>query len=386
MKKYPYNRQIIDSKDIRAVEKVLKSKYLTQGPVVNKFEQALSKYVGSKFACATNSATSALHIACLSLNLKPGDELWTVPNSFVASSNCGLYCGAKIDFIDIDELHFNIDVDKLEIKLKKKVPKILVTVHLGGQPPEQEKIYKLALKYKFHVIEDASHALGAVRNKEKVGSCRWSDITIFSFHPVKMITTGEGGIATTNKKELYYKMSLLRNHGITRDQKFLKKKKLGFWYYEQHCLGFNYRMSDIAAALGISQLKKINFFLSKRKFLAKNYEKLLKNLPIKKQNILLNNKSSYHLYIILINLKKIKKKYNDIFNSLRKKGVLVNLHYKPIHLNPFYKKFGFKEGDFPVAEKYGRHAISLPLYVDLTIQDQKKIIKILKKTIFSEKY
>ena len=381
MKKYPYNKQKIFEKDILKVKKVLKSKLITQGPIVKKFENTISKFVRSKYASATNSATSALHVACLALDLKSGDELWTVPNSFVASSNCGLYCGAKIDFVDIDKNHFNIDVNKLKIKLKRKVPKILVTVHLGGQPTEQEKIWKLAKKYNFYVIEDASHSLGASRNDINVGSCKWSDITVFSFHPVKMITTGEGGMATTNSKLIYEKIEMHKNHGITRDQKKLKIKKLGFWYYEQQNLGFNYRMSDISAALGLSQFNKLKMFLKKRNYLAKNYNKLLNNLPIKKQKILLKNKSSFHLYIVLLELNKIKKNYNYIFNKLRSKGVLVNLHYKPIHLNPYYKKLGFKKGDFPVAENYGKRAISLPLYFDLKKKDQKKIVNIFKKVI-----
>ena len=379
MKAYPYNKQKIYKEDVNAVKNVLNSKYITQGPLVKKFEEKISKYVNSKYACSTNSATSSLHVACLALKLKPGDELWTVPNSFVASSNCGLYCGAKIDFVDIDKDHFNIDIEKLEKKLKKKTPKILVSVHLGGQPPEQEKIWHLAKKYKFYVIEDASHSLGSLRKNERVGSCKWSNITIFSFHPVKMITTGEGGVATTNDKKLYDKMQMFKNHGITRDQAKLNKKKLGHWYYEQQCLGFNYRMNDISAALGISQLKKLNFFLKKRQALAKNYNKLLKDFPVKRQKILDSNSSSYHLYVVLLDLKKFKYKYNYIFNKLRARGVLINLHYKPIHLNPFYKKIGFKNGDFPIAEDYGKRAISLPLYIDLTFKDQKIILKHLKK-------
>ncbi len=381
MKIFPYNKQKIYKEDIDAVKKVLSSKYITQGPIVKKLEEKISKYVNSKYACLTNSATSALHVACLALSLKPGDELWTAPNSFVASSNCALYCGAKVDFVDINENHFNIDIKKLEQKLKKKTPKILVTVHLGGQPPEQEAIWKLAKKYKFYVIEDASHALGASRNKVNVGSCKWSDITVFSFHPVKMITTGEGGAATTNSKKFYKKMELLKNHGITRNQKELKNKKLGFWYYEQQFLGFNYRMSEIAAALGLSQIKKLNKFVKIRNLLAKKYKNLIKDLPVKHQEIDLNNKSSYHLFIILLDLKKIKKNYNNIFNLLRKRGVLVNMHYRPIHLHPFYKNKGFKIGDFPIAEHYGKCALSLPLYIDLKFEDQKKIIKILRKII-----
>lgn len=381
MKKYPYNKQKIFKDDVLAVKKVLNSDFITQGPNVNKFEKNVSRYVEVKYACATNSATSALHIACLSLNLKPSDELWTVPNSFVASSNCGLYCGAKIDFVDINKEHFNIDLIQLENKLKTKVPKVLVTVHLGGQPCEQEKIWKLSKKYKFKIIEDASHALGASRKNEKVGSCKWSDISIFSFHPVKMITTGEGGMALTNNKNIYEKMKMFLNHGITRDKKKLKKKNLGFWHYEQHYLGFNYRMNEISAALGLSQLKKLNMFVKKRNILANNYKRLIKHMPLSYQKIIKFNKSSYHLFIVIIDRKKIKKSYNSIFNKLRKKGLLVNLHYNPIHLQPYYKKLGFKVNDFPISESYGRSAFSLPLYYDLTFRDQKKIVKTLLSVI-----
>ena len=381
MKKIPYNKQKIYKEDIKSLIKVLKSDYLTQGPLIKQFEKKISDFVGSKYSCATNSATSALHVSCLSLNLKPGDELWTVPNSFVASSNCGLYCGAKIDFVDINKDNFIIDVDKLEKKLTKKVPKILVTVHLGGQPPQQEKIWKLAKKYKFFVIEDASHSLGASRGREKVGSCKWSDITVFSFHPVKMITTGEGGIATTNNSEIFNSLKMFINHGITRERNRLRKKNLGFWYYEQQYLGFNYRMNELSAALGISQLKKLKYFVKKRNDLAKNYKKLLKDVPVKVQKIIDRNTSSYHLFIVLLDIKNIKRNYNYIFNLLRKKGVMINLHYRPIHLQPYYKKIGFKQGDFPIAENYGRSAISLPLYIDLSLNEQKKIIGILKSII-----
>jgi len=381
MKKIPYNKQKIYKEDIKSLIKVLKSDYLTQGPLIKQFEKKISDFVGSKYSCATNSATSALHVSCLSLNLKPGDELWTVPNSFVASSNCGLYCGAKIDFVDINKDNFIIDVDKLEKKLTKKVPKILVTVHLGGQPPQQEKIWKLAKKYKFFVIEDASHSLGASRGREKVGSCKWSDITVFSFHPVKMITTGEGGIATTNNSEIFNSLKMFINHGITRERNRLRKKNLGFWYYEQQYLGFNYRMNELSAALGISQLKKLKYFVKKRNDLAKNYKKLLKDVPVKVQKIIDRNTSSYHLFIVLLDIKNIKRNYNYIFNLLRKKGVMINLHYRPIHLQPYYKKIGFKQGDFPIAEDYGRSAISLPLYIDLSLNEQKKIIGILKSII-----
>lgn len=379
MQIFPYSRQKIFNRDIRYVSKVLKSDYITQGPIVRKFEKAVSTFVNVKYASATNSATSALHISCLALNLQKKNFLWTVPNSFVASANCGIYCGAKIDFVDINEDDFNIDINKLESKLQKtkKKPKILVTVHLGGQPTIQEKVWKLAKKYKFFVIEDASHSLGGKRNGNNVGNCKWSDITIFSFHPVKMITTAEGGMALTKSKEIYEKLELYKNHGITRDQKRLRKKKLGFWYYEQQYLGFNYRMSEISAALGLSQMHNLKKFLQKRNIIAKNYKRLLKGFPIKYQKIQKKNYSSYHLFIIVLE-KKYKKHYDKIFKFLRSKGVLINLHYLPIHLQPYYKKLGFKKGDFPSAERYSQTAMSLPIYPDLKIRHQKKIVKVLK--------
>ena len=382
-KKIPYSRQKIFKEDIKAVNKVLKSDFLTQGPVVGQFEKKICSMVKAKYAVGVNSATSALHISCLALNLGKKDIIWTVPITFVASANCGLYCGAKIDFVDIDKDTFNIDVNKLEKKLQKvkKKPKILVTVHLGGQPTVQEKIWKLARKYKFFVIEDASHSLGASRKNNPIGNCRWSDITVFSFHPVKIITTGEGGMALTNNKKIFEKINILKNHGIIRNRSKLKKKNYHFWYYEQQMLGYNYRLSDISAALGLSQLTKLKKFVKIRNQLAKNYNNLIMKMPVKRQKIDKNNISSYHLYIILLDLKKIKKNYNKIFSSLRKKGILINLHYLPVHLQPYFKKLGFKKGNFPVSEDYSSRAISLPIYPDLKFEKQKKIIKILKKII-----
>ena len=379
---YPYSRQTITKDDIKKVSEVLKSKFITQGPVVKKFENSISNLVGSRYASATNSATSALHIACLAIGLKKGDYIWTAPNSFVASANCGVYCGAKVDFVDVDKNDFNIDVEKLELKLKskKRRPKILITVHFAGQPTKQDKIWALAKKYNFYVIEDAAHSLGAKNKGILVGSCRWSDITVFSFHPVKTITSGEGGMATTNNLNLYKKMELFKNHGISRDQKNLKKKRLGFWYYEQHHLGFNYRMSELSAALGLNQMKYIKRFVAMRNKCAKIYGNLLKNLAVRFQKIHKDNYSSYHLFIIILE-KRFKKKYNNIFKDLRKLGVMVNLHYLPIHLQPFYKKFGFKNGDFPISEDYASRALSIPIYPGLKIKDQTKIKNILEKIL-----
>lgn len=379
---YPYSKQTITNEDVQKVSKVLKSKLITQGPVVKKFEKSIANFVGAKYASATNSATSALHVSCLALDLKKGDYVWTVPNSFVASANCAVYCGAKVDFVDIDENDLNIDIEKLEskLKLKKKLPKILISVHFAGQPTKQSQIWKLAKKYRFHVIEDASHSLGAKNKGNYVGNCRWSDITVFSFHPVKTITAGEGGMATTNNLNLYKKIELFKNHGISRDRKSLLKKNLDFWYYEQHLLGFNYRMSELSAALGLNQIKHIKKFVAMRNKCAKIYGDLLKNLEVRFQKIHKDNYSSYHLFVIVLE-KKFKKKYNNIFKDLRKLGIMVNLHYLPIHLQPFYKKFGFKNGDFPVSEDYASRALSIPIYPGLKNKDQKKIKDILEKVL-----
>ena len=381
----PYSRQYIDQKDINNVIKVLKSPLITQGKIVPKFEKKISKKCGSKFAFAANSATSALHLACMALEIKKGDIVWTVPNTFVASANCGLYCGAKVDFVDIDNETYNIDIDKLAKKLelakkKNNLPRALIPVHFAGQPTEQDKIWKLSKKYKFKIIEDASHSLGAVFKNEKVGSCRWSDLTIFSFHPVKMITTGEGGMVLTNNSKLSAKIEMLRNSGITRNQKLMKKQNQGSWYYEQQLLGYNYRMTDIQAALGISQLSKLGKFIKKRNQIAKRYNNLLKDLPIQTPRINTNSRSSFHLYVI--RLKDLSfRSYSRIFDELRNSGIGVNLHYLPVHLQPFYRSKGFKDGDFPNAESYSSEALSLPIYYDLSSKDQIKIVNKLKKAI-----
>ena len=378
----PYSRQLIDRKDIQSVIKVLKSDFLTQGPTVEKFEENLKKFCRSKFATSVNSATSALHISCLALGLKKGDYLWTSPISFVASSNCALYCGAKVDFIDIDLENFNIDIALLKKKLdiaqkKKKLPKIIVPVHMAGLSCDMKAIKKLSKKYKFKIIEDASHAIGSRYNGSLVGSCEFSDIAVFSFHPVKIITTGEGGMILTNNFELDRKLKLLRTSGI--DKKLDKKKlnKKGQWFYEQKLLGYNYRMNDISAALGISQLKKVGQFVKKRNLIASNYKVLLKDLPIKFQYIDNKNYSSYHLFIIRVP-KNIRKK---LFNKLRNNGFYVNIHYIPIHLHPFYKKIEFKKGMFPESEKYYNETLSIPIYPNLKLRSLKKVVNIIKKTL-----
>jgi len=377
----PYSRQSIFKEDIREVTKVLKSKILTQGNILDKFEKKISKYVGSKYAVAVSSASAGLHISCVALNLKKNDILWTVPNTFVASASCGLHCGAKIDFVDIDERSHNISIEKLEEKLKNskktnELPKILVPVHFAGQPTLQEKIYSLSKKYKFKIIEDASHSLGSKRFNYKVGNCKWSNIAVFSFHPVKPITTAEGGVITTNNKKHYEDLKILRNHGILRDYKKLKIKS--HWYYEQVKLGFNYRMNEIQAALGISQLKKLKKFNNFRNKAAKYYFKNLKNLPLKLPQIDKNNFCSFHLFVINFDENRVKKKYDLIYKELIKKKIGINLHYLPVHLHPVFRKFGFKKGDFPISEKHSRTAISIPLFYKISKGQQFKVIKVLK--------
>ena len=380
----PYSRQKISSKDISAVNKVLKSDYLTQGKTIEKIEKKICKLVKSKYGVASNSATSSLHIGCIALGLKPNQNLWTVGNSFVASANCGRYCGANVDFVDINPNTFNIDTEILEHKLKitpkKLLPKVLVVVHFAGEPVEMDKIYKLKKKYDFKVIEDASHALGAKIKKIPVGSCKYSDLTVFSFHPVKPITTAEGGIATTNNKELYLKMQMLKNHGITKDLNLLKKKNNAHWYYEQQLLGFNYRMNDMEAALGVSQLSQLKKFTLERKKIIEDYRKLLSNLPLKFQTLSKENTSTHHLCVLKFDLKKIKLKYKDLFNKLRKKKLGINLHYLPIYNHPYYQKLK-KYKKLRNTEDYSKSAISIPVFPGLTKKQQIRICKTIKKII-----
>tara|TARA_B100000686_G_C16705245_1_gene925850 strand:- start:280 stop:1443 length:1164 start_codon:yes stop_codon:yes gene_type:complete len=381
----PYSRQSISVTDCNNVLKVLKSSFLTQGPKVKEFEKKIKKFTGSKFAVATNSGSSSLHIACLALGVKKNDIVWTVPNTFVASANCAINCGAKIDFVDINNETFNISIEKLKNKLilakkNKKLPKVIIPVHLGGQPSEQKKIWKLSLKYKFKILEDASHSIGAKHYGNRVGNCKWSHITVFSFHPVKIITTGEGGISLTNNKDLNYKMRLFRDNGISRERKSLNKhKKKSIWHYEHLDSGFNYRMNDISAALGISQLKRINQFIKRRNQIAKLYNNLLKDIPIKTQKILPYNYSSYHLFIIQFDLKKTKLTYNQIFNLFRNNNYYVNLHYMPLHLSPYFKKLGFRKNDFPNSEEYQKKTLSLPIFYDLKKISVIKIVNLIKK-------
>lgn len=383
--------QSIIKSDVHAVAKVLQSNFLTQGPTIRRFEKIFAKYVKANYATTFNSATSALHASCFALNFKENDILWTVPNTFVASANCALYLNGTVDFVDINYRSGNIDLSLLEKKLKstkrKFLPKILVTVDFAGLPVQQDLIWKLSKKYRFKIIEDASHALGAKYKSFKVGSCNWNHITVFSFHPVKTITTGEGGMATTNNLFLYQKLQIFSSHGITKNQHNFKfkshdKKK---WYYEQHYLGYNYRMNEISAALGISQLKRIGTFVKKRNLIARYYSKNLNINNIILPNLDSNSCSSFHLYVIKVIGKKFKKIHFDLFNFLRKNKFFVQMHYLPVHLHPFYRKMGFRPGDFPNSEKHSNSAISLPIYPDLKKTQLDRIIKLIK-IFFNKKY
>ena len=380
----PYGRQEITKEDILKVEKVLRSDFLTQGPVVPKFEQAVLKYCGAKHAVAVNSATSALHIACLALNLGPNDYLWTSPNTFVASTNCGIYCGANIDFVDIDSKTFNMSVEALSTKLieaekKGKLPKIVIPVHFAGQPCDMEKIYELSKQYGFRIIEDASHAIGASYDNNKVGSCKYSDITIFSFHPVKIITTGEGGMALTNDKNLANHMRRLSTHGITKEKELMHPRPNNeIWNYQQIELGFNYRLTDIQAALGLSQLNRLDEYVKIRHKIAEFYNSELNGLDIQLPFQSPKSYSSYHLYPIRIKNNLKSKTQKQIYDALWENDIAANILYIPVHRQPYYENLGFKSGDFPEAEQFHREVICLPMFPKLTKEQQTKVVKSLK--------
>ncbi len=375
----PYGRQEINQEDVDAVVSVLKSDFLTQGPMVQRFEKMVASHVGAQYAIAANSATSALHIACLALDLSSGDWLWTTPITFVASANCGIYCGASVDFVDIDPITYNLCPKALEAKLIKakeigRLPKILVAVHLCGQPCDMEAINSLSNRFGFKVIEDASHAIGSKYKNEFIGNCRYSDITVFSFHPVKIITTAEGGVATTNNSNLAHRMELLRSHGITRDPKYMTHRPDGPWFYQQIALGYNYRMTDLQAALGVSQMNRLDSYVAKRHLLSDRYDELLKDFPVTTPKKYSDRYSALHLYVIRLHLDLIKKTHREVFESLRYAGIGVNLHYIPIHAHPYYQQIGFRAGDFPQAERYYREAISLPMYQTLTTIEQDAVV------------
>jgi len=381
----PYSRQDVDQSDIDAVIAVLRSDFLTQGPVVPKFEAAVGRFCNVSHAIAMNSATSALHLACLALGVGKGDRVWTSPITFVASANCALYCGASIDFVDIDQHTYNMSTEYLEDKLKisaknNTLPKVVIPVHFSGQPCDMKKIHELSVQYGFKILEDASHAIGANYFGDPVGNCKFSDITVFSFHPVKIITTGEGGMAVTNNAELANKMELLRSHGITRDPAKMTQAPDGPWYYQQIDLGFNYRMTDIQAALGYSQLSRIKTMVSTRHSIARTYNKILADLPVVLPQQLPNSYSSFHLYVIRLQLNHIKITHKFFFESLRSAGIGVNLHYIPIHLQPYFRKDS-TDYYLPESVRYYSEAISLPMYSTLNDKQQDTVVKAIRKLI-----
>ncbi|MBL9051079.1 MAG: UDP-4-amino-4,6-dideoxy-N-acetyl-beta-L-altrosamine transaminase [Tabrizicola sp.] len=378
----PYGRQDISDEDIAAVVAVLKSDFLTQGPAVPAFEAAVAARVGAAHAVAVNSATSALHVACMALGLGPGDWLWTVPTTFVASANCGLYCGASVDFVDIDPVTWTMCPKALASKLDQakvegRLPKVIVPVHLCGQSADMAEIARLARAYGVRVIEDASHSIGADHEGRPVGDCRYSDICVFSFHPVKIITTAEGGLATTQDPVLARKMELARSHGITRDPAEMTQAPDGPWYYQQVSLGYNYRMTEMQAALGLSQMSRLDAFVARRRTLAARYNRLLGNLPLVRPSPPADVASAWHLYVVRVPADR----HRTVFDTLRADGIGVNLHYIPVHTQPHYQSMGFRPGQFPQAEAYYAEAISIPLYAGLSDADQDRVVAALERAL-----
>ncbi|OAF01241.1 UDP-4-amino-4,6-dideoxy-N-acetyl-beta-L-altrosamine transaminase [Bradyrhizobium centrolobii] len=390
----PYGRQDISAEDIDAVRDVLTSDWLTQGQAGPRFEQALAKYCGADHAVAVSNATAALHIACLALDLGPGDLLWTVPNTFVASANCALYCGASVDFVDIDPRTYNMSVAALAEKLAQadaagRLPKVVVPVHFAGQSCEMAEIRALSQRYGFRIIEDASHAVGGDYRGRKVGSGGLSDVTVFSFHPVKIITTGEGGMLLTNAPKLAERLSYLRTHGIVRpaqapapaDERHSNEDRHGPWMYEQIELGLNYRMTDIQAALGTSQLSRLDAFVARRRELAARYDTLLAKLPVIRPWQHPDTNSAWHLYVIRLRRNEIRLSRRQVFEALRAAGIGVNVHYIPVHTQPYYQRMGFKVGMFPEAESYYQDAITLPLFSKMTDAEQDTVVAALTKIL-----
>ena len=382
----PYGRQDISETDINEVIAVLKSDYLTQGPAVPAFEKSVADSCGAHYAVAVENATAALHIACLALGLGKGDILWTSPVTFVASSNCGLYCGADVDFVDIDSKTYNLSPAKLREKLvaakeSGRLPKVVVAVHLCGQSCEMKELKALADEYGFSLIEDASHTIGGEYLGKPVGGCEYSDITVFSFHPVKIITTGEGGMALTNCKKLATSMELLRSHGITRDPELMVGESDGGWYYQQLHLGFNYRMTDIQAALGCSQMTRLDEFMAARRAIAKRYDAALADVAVVTPWQHADTTSAYHLYVIRLELDQISKTHKEVFDELRASGIGVNLHYMPVYRQPYYREHGFADTHLAESEKYYSEAISLPMYSTLSEKDQQEVIQTLSRIL-----
>ena len=384
-----YGKQNISEEDIQAVEAVMRSDFLTQGPAIQRFERRVADYCGAKYAVAVTNATSALHIACKAAGLGQGDMLWTSPITFTASANCGRYCGADVDFVDIDADTYNMDPEVLARKLQAAraagysghLPKVVVPVHLAGQACDMQRIHALAQEYGFTVIEDASHATGADYLGGKVGSCQFSDMTVFSFHPVKIITTGEGGMVLTNSEELYQKLCLSRCHGITRDPALMNHASAGPWYYQQVELGCNYRMTDIQAALGYSQMERLDAFVARRRQLVARYNTLLQGLPLRTPRVMAGANPSWHIYIVRLNLTRVKTSKRQTFTEMKERGVTLNLHYIPVHTQPYYAQLGHKPEECPVAMQYYREAFTLPLYYTLTEAEQDEIVGALREVL-----
>lgn len=385
----PYGRQSISDDDVAAVERVLRSDWITQGPAITQFERGMAEYTGARHGLAVSNATAGLHLACLALGVGKGDLVWTSPNTFLASANCALYCGADVDFVDIDPATYNLCVDKLEAKLRAaqaagRLPKVLIPVHFAGQSCDMRAIHALAGQYGFRVIEDASHAVGADYLDGKVGNCRYSDITVFSFHPVKILTTGEGGMLLTNDDALHRQLGLLRSHGMVRDPADLEDQGQGAWYYEQHALGFNYRITDIQAALGLSQLGRLDAFVARRRAIAARYDALLADLPVTTPFQAAYGESAWHLYPVWIQPGAdgdVAARRKAVFASLREQGIGVNVHYIPVPTQPYYRKLGFAPGQFPAAERYYAGAISLPMYFSLSDAEQDQVVDALRRAL-----
>jgi UDP-4-amino-4,6-dideoxy-N-acetyl-beta-L-altrosamine transaminase len=379
----PYGRQDVSDRDVEAVVESLRSDFLTQGPEVPAFENAICGLVGASYGVAVNSATSALHVACLALDLGPGDVLWTVPITFLASANCAVYCGASVDFVDIDPVSRNMSVEALAAKLdtaerERRLPKVVVPVHFTGRPCDMPAIHDLSRRYGFRVIEDASHAVGSSLGSQAVGDGRFSDITVFSFHPVKIVTSGEGGMAMTNDAELARRMRLLRSHGMEREPARFESLPEGDWVYEMQSIGFNYRMTDLNAALGRSQLQRLLAFISRREDLAARYDQMLADVPVVRPAPLVNARSAWHLYVVELDGKTPRA---DVFDRMRRAGIGVAVHYIPVHVQPFYRARGFGPGDFPASERYYKHALTLPLFPGLTNNEQDAVVNALRAAI-----
>lgn len=382
----PYGRQQIDESDIDAVVAVLRSDWLTQGPAIEAFECAVAQRCDARYTVAVSNATAALHLACLAAGLGPDDWLWTSPNTFVASANCARYCGAKVDFVDIDPVTWNMDVAHLAAKLAhaeklNRLPKILVPVAFSGQSCDMAAIRSLADAYGVLIIEDASHAIGATYQGRPVGCGDYADMTVFSFHPVKIITSGEGGMLLTNSAELQQRLCRLRSHGISRDPALMSEPSHGPWYYQQLELGFNYRITDIQAALGLSQLSKLDGFLQRRRQLAARYDLLLQELPLCLPGRQAGVESAWHLYVVRLQLARIKRSRREVFDALRTAGIGVNVHYIPVHLQPYYRELGFCPGDFPAAEAYYSEALTLPLHAGMLDSEQDQVIAALREVL-----